>query len=89
LERAEIATKFRLGKLPGAATIAFDLLGVLATQGFVRLPISLAHGQEAGALAGPRIDPFDRMLIAQAMLDNMILVSKELSFDWYGVRRPW
>jgi PIN domain nuclease of toxin-antitoxin system len=85
----EIATKFRQGKLPGAATIAFNLSAVLTAQGFVRLPISFAHGQAAGALAGPRIDPFDRMLIAQAMLDNMILVSNELSFDKYGVRRLW
>ena len=85
----EIATKFRIGRLPGAATIASDLTGVLAAQGFVRLPISFAHGQAAGALPGPHKDPFDRMLIAQAMLDNMVLVSNEQPFDKYGVRRLW
>lgn len=85
----EIATKFRIGKLPGAATIAPDLAGTVAAQGFVRLPISFVHGQAAGALPGPHKDPFDRMLIAQAMLDNMILVSNEQAFDRYGVRRLW
>lgn len=85
----EIATKFRLGKLPGVATIAADLEGVLAAQGFVRLPISFAHGQAAGALPGPHKDPFDRMLVAQAMLDHMVLVSNEQHFDYYGVRRLW
>jgi PIN domain nuclease of toxin-antitoxin system len=85
----EIATKFRIGRLPGAAAIAFDLSGVLAAQGFVRLPISFAHGQAAGALPGPHKDPFDRMLIAQAMLDDMILVSNEQRFEAYGVRRLW
>jgi PIN domain nuclease of toxin-antitoxin system len=85
----EIAAKFRIGKLPGAASIAADLTGVLAAQGFLRLPISFAHGQAAGALAGPHRDPFDRMLMAQAMLDDMVLVSNEQRFDSYGVRRLW
>ena len=85
----EIATKFRIGRLPGAATIVTDLASVLATQGFVSLPISFRHGQAAGALPGPHKDPFDRMLIAQAMLHDMALVSNEQQFDVYGVRRLW
>ncbi len=85
----EIATKFRLGKLPGAAAIAPDLTSAIATQGFLPLPISFAHGQAAGALPGPHKDPFDRMLMAQAMLDDMVLVSNEQHFDSYGVRRLW
>jgi PIN domain nuclease of toxin-antitoxin system len=85
----EIATKFRLGKLPGAAVAAADLAHVVAAQGFLRLPISFGHGHAAGALPGPHKDPFDRMLMAQAMLDNMVLVSNEQRFDAYGVRRLW
>jgi PIN domain nuclease of toxin-antitoxin system len=85
----EITTKFRIGKLPGAASIVADLTGVLATQGFVRLPISFAHAQAAGALPGPHRDPFDRMLMAQAMLDDITLLSNEQRFDAYGVRRLW
>jgi PIN domain nuclease of toxin-antitoxin system len=85
----EIATKFRVGKLPGAARIVADLSGVIVAQGFVSLPISFAHGQAAGALPGPHKDPFDRMLMAQAMLDDMVLVSNEQRFDVYGVRRLW
>jgi PIN domain nuclease of toxin-antitoxin system len=85
----EIATKVRIGKLPGAATIATDLTGIIDAQGFVPLPITLVHAQAAGALPGPHKDPFDRMLIAQAMLDRMILVSNEHRFDLYGVTRLW
>jgi len=85
----EIATKVRIGRLPGAAGIAADLAGVLASQGFVGLPISFKHGRAAGALPGPHKDSFDRMLIAQAMLDDMALVSNEEQFDAYGVRRLW
>lgn len=85
----EIATKFRIGKLPGVAPIAADLGAVLDAQGFVPLPIAFAHGEAAGALPGPLKDPFDRMLIAQAMLDRMVLVSNEQDFGAYGVRRIW
>ena len=85
----EIATKHRLGKLPGASAIVADLPGVIESQGFVGLPITIRHGQAAGALPGPHRDPFDRMLIAQAILDDLVLVSNERAFDAYGVRRVW
>jgi PIN domain nuclease of toxin-antitoxin system len=85
----EIATKVRIGKLPGAASIATDLTGIIDAQGFVPLPITFAHAQAAGALPGPHKDPFDRILIAQAMLDRMTLVSNEQRFDRYGVTRLW
>jgi len=85
----EISTKHRLGKLPGVNVIASDLAGAIESQGFVGLPITIRHGQAAGALPGPHRDPFDRMLIAQAMLDDLVLVSNERVFDAYGVRRLW
>ena len=85
----EIATKFKIGKLPGVAAIVADLAAVLDAQGFKPLPIAFGHGQMAGALPGPLRDPFDRMLIAQAMLEGMALVSNEAGFGAYGVRRLW
>jgi len=85
----EIATKFRLGKLPNATAIAIDVAGAAAAQGFSELPISLRHGERAGALPGPHRDPFDRMLVAQAILEDLSLVSNEQAFDAYGVRRLW
>jgi PIN domain nuclease of toxin-antitoxin system len=85
----KIATKFRIGKLPGVAAIVTDLAAVLDTQGFRSLPVSFIHGQAAGTLPGPHKDPFDRMLIAQAMAEGLVLVSNEDRFDAYGVRRLW
>ena len=85
----EITTKFRLGKLPSVAGIVADLSGAIGGQGFLPLSVTLRHGQAAGALPGPHQDPFDRMLIAQAMLDNLVLVSNETLFDVYGVARLW
>jgi PIN domain nuclease of toxin-antitoxin system len=85
----EITTKHRLGQLPGASAIVDDLALVIEGQGFVGLPITIRHGQAAGALPGPHRDPFDRMLISQAMLDDLVLVSNERVFEAYGVRLLW
>jgi PIN domain nuclease of toxin-antitoxin system len=85
----EIATKYRLGKVPGAAAIAADLSGCIGDQGFAELSISLSDGARAGGLAGIHRDPFDRMLIAQAIGHDLVLVSNEALFDHYGVRRLW
>lgn len=85
----EIATKFRLGKLPGAAAVAAELAVHIQAQGFVQLDITVAHGQRAGLLGGPHKDPFDRMLIAQAQAEDLAIVSNETLFDNYGTRRIW
>jgi PIN domain nuclease of toxin-antitoxin system len=85
----EIATKVRLGKLPGAAAIVTDIPSVILAEGFKPLAVTVEHGQRAGGLPGPLQDPFDRMLIAQAMLENLHLVSIERTFDSYGVLRLW
>jgi PIN domain nuclease of toxin-antitoxin system len=85
----EISTKHRSGKLPGASSIAGDLAGAVESQGSIGMPIAIPHAQAAGALPGPHRDPFDRMLIAQAMLEELVLISNERAFDAYGVRRLW
>jgi PIN domain nuclease of toxin-antitoxin system len=85
----EIATKHRLGKLPAASAIAGDLVRVIESQGFVGLPITIRHGETAGALPGPHRDTFDRMLISQALLDDLVLVSNEQAFGAYGARLLW
>lgn len=85
----EIATKHRLGKLAQAERVAQDVLGAIASQGFEEIDITVDEAQKAGQLPGPHRDPFDRMLIAQAMERNMALVSKDAELDGYGVNRLW
>jgi PIN domain nuclease of toxin-antitoxin system len=85
----EITTKHRLGKLPGAAEVARDVAGCIETQGFEALPITLADAERAGRLPGPHRDPFDRMLVAQALRLDVELVSNERIFDAFGLRRLW
>jgi len=85
----EIATKFRLGRLPSASELVQDFGGYLDREHFLSLPVSYEHGIRAGMLPGPHQDPFDRMLIAQAEIERLFILSKEKVFDRYGVRRIW
>lgn len=85
----EVATKVRIGKLPDAGHLAFGFADHVRKEGFLDLPISLDHAERSGSLPGRHRDPFDRMLIAQAQAENMVLVSNETVFDTYGVRRLW
>ncbi len=83
----EIATKYRIGKLAGARVVAEDVSGAIAAEGFNPLAVSVLHAERAGGLAGDHRDPFDRMLIAQAISDDLALVSNERVFEAYGVKR--
>ena len=85
----EVATKHRLGKLPGAGPLAVDFAREVREQGFQALLITLEHGQVAGALPGEHRDPFDRMLVAQAREEKLALISNENLFDEFGVARVW
>jgi len=85
----EIATKFRRGRLSSASELVQDFGGYLDQEHFLSLPVSYDHGIRAGMLPGPHQDPFDRMLIAQAEIEKLFIVSNEKIFDQYGVRRVW
>ncbi len=85
----EVSTKYRLGKLPAGASISKGFEGIVQSEGFLPLPVTLSHGEAGGALPGLHKDPFDRLLIAQEILENLTLVSNERLFDSYGVRRLW
>ena len=85
----EIATKFRLGKLPSAEPLALAFENEIAAAGFLPLSLSLVHARIAGSLLIPHKDPFDRLLIAQAIVEDMVLVSNEAVFDRFGVSRLW
>ena len=82
----EIATKVRLGRLPD---IGGNIAGSISGEGFGQIAISVADAERAGRLPGPHSDPFDRMLIAQAMGHDMPILSVDTAFDRYEVSRLW
>ncbi len=85
----EVVTKHRLGKLPEADLLARRFEASIGEHGFSGLPISLAHAELAGRLDIPHRDPFDRLLIAQSLIEKLPLVSNETIFDGAGVSRIW
>lgn len=85
----EITTKVRIGKLPQVGDVAEKLSAYMRRDRFEALPISLDHALAAGALAGPHKDPFDRMLIAQARLENLRVVTIDPVFKQYAVAVLW
>ncbi|MGD9508194.1 MAG: type II toxin-antitoxin system VapC family toxin [Geminicoccaceae bacterium] len=78
----ELAIKRAKGKLE------FDdsqMLEAIEEQSFLELPVTSRHGLEAAALPPYHADPFDRMLIAQARLEGLTLVTSDRQFSRYRV----
>ena len=84
----EIAIKSASGRLQAKPLVA-DFEKQLMEEGFSELPIFSRHALRAGLLKSPHKDPFDRMLAAQAEVENLPIISKDESFDALGVRRIW
>lgn len=85
----EIAIKARANKLTVPEALLTDFTGALTQAGFDPLPINIAHAMGAGKLPGEHRDPFDRMLIAQAQIESMVIIGKDIIFDHYGIDRIW
>ena len=77
----EVAIKRSLGKLEAPD----DLAGVCQRAGFELLAIDFAHPCAAGALPRIHNDPFDRMLVAQAQLESLTLVTRDRRLEEYAV----
>lgn len=85
----EIATKYRIGKLPDAKRVVEDLGQVLRQERFQELPIALQHALAAGLLPGPHRDPFDRMLAAQSQIEDLPIVTNDPVFAQYDCQVAW
>lgn len=83
----EIATKVRIGKLPGAELLERDFLDVVDDAGYTLLPIDAASALRAGRLISEHRDPFDRIIAAQALAGDLPVLSTDAKLDSFGVRR--
>ena len=81
----EIAIKANLGKLEDIA----NFQKMVTVYDFTLLSIDLYHIEKVKTLPHHHRDPFDRMLIAQALTEDLTLISNEEVFDAYGVKRVW
>jgi PIN domain nuclease of toxin-antitoxin system len=86
---SESTTKHRIGKLPEAGLLAADVAGFVSAQGFIELPVAIRHGQLAGSMPGIHKDRFDRILVAQAIVADMQIMSRDAILSAYGIARLW
>jgi PIN domain nuclease of toxin-antitoxin system len=85
----EIAIKAGLGKLTLGEPSATYIPAALSRTGFELLPVSLVHATAVESLPPHHRDPFDRLLVAQAKIEVIPVVSADPALDPYGVRRLW
>lgn len=77
----EIATKYRIGKLPEAKFLVEHYQDILHQAKFNELTITVAHALRAGNLPILHRDPFDRMLMAQAELEKLPIITYDQAFQ--------
>ena len=82
----ELAHKQRLGRLP---TLPENLIRRLRRDSMEVLPISMEHALAAAALPGPHRDPWDRMMMAQALAEGCQVVTVDPVFAAYGIPVIW
>ena len=77
----EVATKYRIGKLPEAKQLVEQYSQILHQAKFVELAITSAHALRAGILPIAHRDPFDRMIMAQAELESLPVITYDSAFQ--------
>ena len=82
----EISTKFRLGKLPEATSVAQNVPKWIIKAGFQSLNITPKHAQLSGTWDIPHRDPFDRMLAAQSKIENLTLASIDKAMTLFPIK---
>ncbi len=78
----EISAKRAKGRI----TAPENLAALIEEEGFTHLPLSFHHAEQAGCLPPHHRDPIDRMLVAQAQVEKLIIVTRDASIPLYGVR---
>jgi PIN domain nuclease of toxin-antitoxin system len=84
----ELAIKVSIGKLELERPFD-DLIRGIESNGFVLLPILPAHASRLITLPHIHRDPFDRLLVAQALAEGCVVVSRDEALDAYGTSRLW
>ena len=85
----EIAIKYRLGRLPHAKALVPRFRAMMDERGFHVRTLSLEHCVRAGGYPGEHRDPFDRLLAAQAELDDLVLLTHDPAFAAFPCRTLW
>ncbi|MFM8495943.1 MAG: type II toxin-antitoxin system VapC family toxin [Planctomycetia bacterium] len=85
----EMAIKVRLGKYALPEPFGPFMESQLAANRFRLLPIEVRHAAILASMPFHHRDPFDRLIVAQALAESIAVVSVDAVFDLYGVARLW
>lgn len=85
----EITTKVRLGRLPGAEQLERDFLEVMEGADYALVPITAEVALRAGRFPSEHRDPFDRVIAAQALHEDIPVLSSDGKLDAFLVQRIW
>jgi PIN domain nuclease of toxin-antitoxin system len=85
----EIAIKVSIGRLRFDRPVRQFLTEQLPASGFSLLGVEFRHVMRVAELPFHHRDPFDRLLVAQALETESVVVSADRSFDAYGTKRVW
>lgn len=85
----EMSYKFHRGRWPEIADLVRDFEQVVTAERFGLLPLTAAHATRAGAFPAEHRDPFDRMLVAQSMVEGLAIVSNDKGLSLLGAAPVW
>lgn len=84
-----MAIKVAIGKLALSASVPIFVASQVSQYQFIPLPINYDHTYQVETMTLHHNDPFDRLLIAQAMVENLVLLTSDSKFGPYGVPTLW
>lgn len=85
----EMATKHRKGKLGKAEKVLQEFARVMQISGFEHLPVTWQHAKLSGEYPFDHADPFDRMIVAQSQLEDLVLLTKDGDLNVFPVKILW
>ena len=85
----EVANKFRIGKWAEIAALAISFDEIIGSQGFTIMPVSSSNASQAGLLNSGHLDPFDRLIAAQAIAAGVPVISVDVAIEALGAQRFW
>ncbi len=85
----EIVTKVRRGRMPSMANNIAAFETDVNAEGFLHLAASPRHCVQAGLLAGDHGDPFDRLIAAQGLIEDLTVVTRDKAFAAFGCKTLW
>ena len=85
----EMATKIRKGQLPEMAQAMPSFHDDVLREGFHHLAVTADHGLRGGSMPGVHKDPFDRILAAQALIEGLVVITRDREIAKFGCEVLW